>query len=1393
MSIKNNSRKLIAFFVICQMIIMGLPALVQADPIIAISNADELMGFAVLAQSGTDAKAELWADIVLGADMTPIGLNADKPFNGEFNGNGYSITFTSPVNATFDKTVYSCLFGYIGQNGTVKNLKLCGAQNSENSIAALAYCNNGDITNVSSSATLTSARFVSAFVYTNKGNIHSCENSGKLTTQYGEIYAFARDNYGSITNSKNKGEISGAEFYNQELFALSASAFVNSNKGDIRSCENSAKVSGGQNVSGFAASNEGMIDGCVNGGDIYAYSQYGAGIANTNAGIISSSENSGNVYANANYTAGIADKSNSGEITGCRNFGTITGDSQVAGIVSETKATVRDCRNYGSILCIAPDPANQRKKYFAGIAGMTTAEIKECVNYGEVNGGCMYTGGITGYANGSFEIVTCGNYGTVNSAAHRVGGIAGQTGAGVTIRECESMGGVHGALSGTGNYAGSITSYNAGTITDCISKCEVTGLNTVGGLIARNYSTEPIAVSNCLMMGDNCKLNAQNNPAGFENIYVTSACTGGTLVTPEEFADGTVITLFNTKNYTVEDRGIFSGTQIYGIPVGVLWPEETDPPAEQDPAAASDIVVSAAKNEGISKDIYAVFLSPAAYIFLPSTYLGDTVNIDIINKSGETVSDMTINTAQSDSAAGIVSLQSGDYEIKVIKSDLPAFYMDIDETYGRTDVMNTSDKHVDYCYGDFSLDMPEELAQSRGWSTHYESINDPKSDTPGSMSVRGRGNSSWKIQTNKKPSYQLKSEKKVDLLGMGKSKKWVLVANDYDLFKNKFGLDLGKNMGIKYTNDSEFVDLYLNGAYMGVYMLSEKVEIASNRINITDMDEEIEAAGAENIDTVDKTGGYLVEIDNAADATEAFTVQGNSVSVKSPEDLDTKVTADNRYSYIVNLITDMFNAVYDSDDLLMQDGTSLLDKIDIESFVRYFWHQEFLENTDCGRGSTYFYKDKDSIDPKIYAGPVWDTDALSYYYRTGTWWMPQSTYSASKPDSAPSFYRKLIEHKEFISYVMWYYENSSDIKEAMEGAADLIRSYKEQLSVAGPMNSIRWNFGAEFNIDKFITSAETRASWVEENYGELAELASKGEFIEIKEPEEEEEPGIIAKLILKDGTAGAEIEESEDNFYDGFKGAKALKTTLAGSVNGAALSDIVYSDSAYKSGEENLFVPILAASAECGWGEAPYFEIITDTLGYKNVTFSAKLGGSKKGPKNFKLLYSTDGINFAAAAEYAINTNKTMEQAFDSVALPGDAFGQSKLYIRIEAVDRTTISGGSTGDAPASGEIAINDIIISGELKESMISELKTGENVSALFTNTTDASLEASVILVCYKDGRVTDVSIVNTPALDPAAQHELIFGAADKEFDTAKVYVFEGIGTMHPLCDVYDYEAEQ
>lgn len=111
----------------------------------------------------------------------------------------------------------------------------------------------------------------------------------------------------------------------------------------------------------------------------------------------------------------------------------------------------------------------------------------------------------------------------------------------------------------------------------------------------------------------------------------------------------------------------------------------------------------------------------------------------------------------------------------------------------------------------------------------------------GDIQIRLRGNST---RYRDKSPYKIKLGKKADLFGMGKSKHWVLLANDIDhtLIRNKLVLDFAKDLGMETASESVNVVLIMDQEYRGVYQMCEQVRIGGSQVDITDWEEIAEDA-----------------------------------------------------------------------------------------------------------------------------------------------------------------------------------------------------------------------------------------------------------------------------------------------------------------------------------------------------------------------------------------------------------------------------------------------------------------------------------------------------------------------------------------------------------------------
>lgn len=263
--------------------------------------------------------------------------------------------------------------------------------------------------------------------------------------------------------------------------------------------------------------------------------------------------------------------------------------------------------------------------------------------------------------------------------------------------------------------------------------------------------------------------------------------------------------------------------------------------------------------------------------------------------------------------------------------------------------------------------------------------------------IKGRGNATWEY--DKRP-YNIKLDKSADLLGMGKAKGWCLLANylDTSLLRNKIVYDLAEETGIDFIMDSKPLDLYLNGEYKGAYLLTEKVEIDKNRVNVTDMEKATEEANGEDADLesypaggfnayavntrkwreipndpADITGGYLIEVElderYAGETCGFVTKIGQAVTMKAPEFVSKK-----QIDYIADFYQDMEDALYAKTGY-NKKGKHFSEYLDEESVAKMYLLQEYSLNLDSGITSFYLYKDSDLTgDGKLHMAPAWDFD-----------------------------------------------------------------------------------------------------------------------------------------------------------------------------------------------------------------------------------------------------------------------------------------------------------------------------------------------------------------------------------------------------------------------------------
>lgn len=217
----------------------------------------------------------------------------------------------------------------------------------------------------------------------------------------------------------------------------------------------------------------------------------------------------------------------------------------------------------------------------------------------------------------------------------------------------------------------------------------------------------------------------------------------------------------------------------------------------------------------------------------------------------------------------------------------------------------------------------------------------------GAAEVKIRGNSTSRL--NKK-SYTVKFSKKQDVLGMGKAKKWALVANAFDptLLRNYVAFETADELGLEYTSQKRFVEVWVDESYRGCYLLLEPVQEGKTRVDI-------------DIESNCGMKDFLIEreYNHVDEGAVYFTAGGIRFLCSDPDEPNAEQLA-----YIRSTMDDIINT--------MKKGTrrEIEEKADIASFAKYYLLNEFVKDVDVDYSSVFFYYK----DGKLYAGPVWDYD-----------------------------------------------------------------------------------------------------------------------------------------------------------------------------------------------------------------------------------------------------------------------------------------------------------------------------------------------------------------------------------------------------------------------------------
>ena len=432
--------------------------------------------------------------------------------------------------------------GLVGGNaGTITYSNSTGMVSGANSVGGLVGGNSGTIDNSYSTGTVGgSGDSVGGLVGGNAGTITYSNSTGDVSGSGDSVGGLVGDNNaGAISNSFSTGMVSGAN---------SVGGLVGWNYGgSISDSYSTGTVSstGGWYIGGLVGNNESTavtstITSSHSTGDVTGSGNFVGGLVGRNYGgtiSISDSHSTGAVSGN-DYVGGLVGYNDMAGISNSYSTGTVTGNSEVGGLVGHTDGSITNAHSTGAV---------SGNSYVGGLAGYNFGTISDSYSTGAVSGN-THVGGLVGYnmssitnSNATGTITGTGtdsfgigglvgyNSGAISNSSSSsnvsgdgsVGGLVGYMDADGTVDNSYSTGtitggdyGPSGGLIGmslgnvsnaystgsvnvvNGNGApGGLVGLNEGTISNSYSTGDISGQDTVGGLVGQNSPTGSIANS----------------------------------------------------------------------------------------------------------------------------------------------------------------------------------------------------------------------------------------------------------------------------------------------------------------------------------------------------------------------------------------------------------------------------------------------------------------------------------------------------------------------------------------------------------------------------------------------------------------------------------------------------------------------------------------------------------------------------------------------------------------------------------------------------------------------------------------------------------------------------------------------------------------------------------
>ncbi|MBN2766209.1 MAG: CotH kinase family protein [Paludibacteraceae bacterium] len=385
----------------------------------------------------------------------------------------------------------------------------------------------------------------------------------------------------------------------------------------------------------------------------------------------------------------------------------------------------------------------------------------------------------------------------------------------------------------------------------------------------------------------------------------------------------------------------------------------------------------------------------------------------------------------------------------------------------------------------------------------------------GKIGIERRGRSSYNFPQRPyaiETRDNLGANQDTSLLGMPRENDWVLLSNwnDKAFVRNILAFELFSTMG-HYAPRVRLAEMVLNNDYQGIYLFGEKIKQDKNRLDI---------ANLALHDTVgnDLTGGYIFKTDyddgyGTYWVSDFSPVNRPGATVKYIyQDPKPSLMTWHQKEYIAAYVNAVENVLYS--DQFTDPVAGYKAYIDVNSFIDYLIISELSRNVDGYKKSRFFYKDKDSNNPKVHSGPVWDydwawknlNDCFLYRNTDGSGWAYDINQCGVSP-VPPSWEARMLEDPAFANalYARWFglrrtLIHQAKLNQIIDSVASMVneaqvRHYDKYQTLgsnngAPEIDAIPTTFAGE--VHKLKNWIATRIDWLDANMlGEMPTVVNQ--------------------------------------------------------------------------------------------------------------------------------------------------------------------------------------------------------------------------------------------------------------------------------------------------------------